>query len=267
MRRLLVFFHIATIGNYRDIVSEVLCDLTTCGLFERLSALYVGIVGTGEVRGLDIPKVSLLYRSADLTRFEFETLKRLQEIAQHDPNCLALYIHTKGCSVRPEHAAAARDWRRYMLHFLVERFRECEASLADHDVCGVDWRTEPLPHFSGNFWWARGDHLAALPPVASVSAPNALWTISPRHNAEFWVGMKAGTSVRSLFDCGISVYERYQYRLYPLTYRNGHDRFGVLGRTSMNLQRARRKANSLLGWARARLDGARRRANALLRRV
>jgi hypothetical protein len=27
----------------------------------------------------------------------------------------------------------------------------------------VNWRQDPFPHFSGNFWWAAPRHVASLP--------------------------------------------------------------------------------------------------------
>ena len=31
-------------------------------------------------------------------------------------------------------------------------------------TCGVNLATQPQPHCAGNFWWARCDHVRALPP-------------------------------------------------------------------------------------------------------
>ncbi|KAJ1447663.1 hypothetical protein M885DRAFT_575583 [Pelagophyceae sp. CCMP2097] len=53
-----------------------------------------------------------------------------------------------------------------MVHFAVERWCACVSRLdarihvgdALRATCGVDLRTNPTPHYSGNIWWARADH-------------------------------------------------------------------------------------------------------------
>jgi hypothetical protein len=72
-------------------------------------------------------------------------------------------MHAKGVSRERFQNPNVTDWRRLMEHFVVERWHDCLAALDDHDVCGVNWRSEPAPHFSGNFWWARPRYLASLP--------------------------------------------------------------------------------------------------------
>jgi hypothetical protein len=237
-----VFFHIATLGNYQGIVTEILESLKSSGLFKKIEKLCVGIVGTGHVAGLDDERIIILYRYPELHRMEFETLKHVQQIAVEDPDCLILYLHTKGCSAPAGAKSAVQaDWRRYMLHFLVERHEECFTALADHDVCGVDWRIEPCRHFSGNFWWARGNYLATLPSIAELSKPSARFVITHRHNAEFWIGMNPGVNPHCLFDCGIWVYERYQFRLYPVFYYRRRGRIGWLGQRFLTCDRAARE--------------------------
>lgn len=225
-----VFVHIATMGAYREVVSEIFETLLRSGLSAAAQDVFLGIVGEGEVVIPANLKCTILFRYPKVEQYEFPTLQGLQESMQGRKDAAVLYLHTKGATVRPQDKPTANDWRRYMLHFVVERFEECLARLADHDVCGVDWRTEPKPHFSGNFWWARGDYIAALPRVSALAAPEADWIISRRHNAEFWIGMGPNVRAASLFDSGIDVYRRYLHRLPRDWYENRLGRPMVLYR-------------------------------------
>ena len=152
-------------------MTEILESLKSSGLFIKIERLYIGIVGTGHVAGLDDERISVLYHDPDLNLMEFETLKHVQRLAIEDRDCLILYLHTKGCSATAEKLAVQTDWRRYMLHFLVKRHAECLAGLTDHDICGVDWRIDPcrcatLRGIFGGHMPATLPHCLPLPELA-----------------------------------------------------------------------------------------------------
>jgi hypothetical protein len=125
-----------------------------------------------------------------------------------------LYIHTK--NVGKEINPCIEDQIEYMLYFLVNKWDECLESLVDQDACGVDLRTEPILHYSGNFWWATSNHIRSLPSPVEFNNlskyPNPLNSI--RHNQEFWICHYTNKKYHSLWDCGIGVYERHMKR-YP----------------------------------------------------
>ena len=228
-------------GDYRAVVREIIVAIKTSGLFDRIEGLYFGIVGPDNVQDL-LEDGNILYHDKRLECYEFLTLKHLHQYAYEHPESLILYLHTKGCSVDPERMKTGRDWRRYMLHFVVDRYKECLDALETSDVCGVDWRQSPRAHFSGNFWWARADYLTTLPSIDEISRSEAPWVISPRHNAEFWIGMNSQVRPVSLFDCGISVYERYDFRLPRLVYANRCNTLNLIGHIYLTMQLVQRKS-------------------------
>ena len=58
-------------------------------------------------------------------------------------------------------------------------------------MVGVNWRNcPPIAHFSGNFWWARGDYLRSLAPFEpyyrNPRYPSD-WDDGLRLGCEFWI--------------------------------------------------------------------------------
>lgn len=98
-----------------------------------------------------------------------------------------------------------------MSYFVVQNFSSCVRILDYSDACGVDLVGLPTTHFSGNFWWARGDYINSLPRIKNISSIDAETILSLRHNAEFWIGMGDGKLV-SLWNSDIDVYKRHLVR-------------------------------------------------------
>lgn len=47
-----------------------------------------------------------------------------------------------------------------MEFFLLKEYKVCIRLLEQYDTVGVNFRGD---HYSGNFWWARGDYYLTLP--------------------------------------------------------------------------------------------------------
>lgn len=120
--------------------------------------------------------------------WEMRTIRTLWQdaIAHHNTSTEAypiLYIHSKG-ALTENHCTHL--WREYMQAFLIEDYRNCMDTLMWHgyDTCGVDLNPFGGLHYSGNFWWARSDYIAALPdPQASRDR----WAGEPRMWSEYWL--------------------------------------------------------------------------------
>lgn len=209
MNNCVAFFHVATIGKYQEVYNELIQTIVSSGLYNYLDHLFVGIVGDKPVDGLGLDKLQILYQGENLDNYEFLTLRKLQILAYSCTNHRILYIHTKGLTTAG-YSEAISDWRRYMAYFVIERYKDCLGFLENYDVCGVDWRTNPAPHFSGNFWWATSEYIRRLPSIEDISQVGAKQVISTslRHNAEMWIGMSDTVNAKSLYDCGVDVYER-----------------------------------------------------------
>jgi hypothetical protein len=202
-----VFFHIATIGNYQQITQEIISHLSGSGLLNKARKIYFSIVGSGCIN-LPLNDNCDHSYSLNLEEGEFITLSKLKNIADFsEENEKILYIHTKGATSDPENQPI-QDWRKYMLYFNVDKYKDMVDHLDYYDACGVDFCTEPSKHFSGNFWWVNSNYVKTLPKIQDISSPLSKRILTLRHNAEFWIGMGEG-KYKSVHDSRINVYERH----------------------------------------------------------
>ena len=178
--------------------------LQTSGLYDRVSAIYVGVVGTESLDFLKVySKLYVIYHSANILTYERLTLEALRKYCDENEGCV-FYIHTKGVSVVQQCVA---DWRHLMEHFVIGRWTECIAALKTSDTCGVNWLMHPSPHYSGNFWWATCDYIRTLP-----SSPNPVlgWTEPARTACEAWIGCNGQIRSAELHNSNVNHYlQRY----------------------------------------------------------
>jgi hypothetical protein len=168
-KKIVGFWHIGAVGDWRRIIREQYSKLRGSGLYGASEKIIVGFVGGAtRERELDIPLLGdpkfELFATADVEDYEFPTLARLWQEAHDSPDSfLCYYFHTKGASLAATpRQRPANAWRRYMEYFNIEKWEDCAAVLNDHDTCGVELQCESS-HYSGNFWWATSDYIKKLP--------------------------------------------------------------------------------------------------------
>ena len=77
---------------------------------------------------------------------------------------------------------------------------------------------QPFVHFSGNFWWATGEHITKLKDPFTDSHLNQAPQqkgVSARHNAEAWVGSIPGKYKTRLQVSG-SMYSSQKFSQYKI---------------------------------------------------
>jgi hypothetical protein len=216
-RKTIVYFHIATIGNYQEVVDEIFESLAKTNLINVADSINVCIVGDGK---LTIPTNFNIKTNQipDINIGEFYTLKQIETYCKNTiTNDKILYIHTKG--VTSNNNECINDWRKYMLYFNVIEHEQANKELDNFDTYGVDLVTEPTKHYSGNFWWANSNHIKKLPSIAEISKADAKAILTIRHNAEFWLMMRDGNN-KSAHNSNINVYERHLHRYDENNYKN-----------------------------------------------
>lgn len=191
------FATICCLGHYREVAAELLEALMASGLYDRSETIDLAVLGpaadqdvlTELVRPFE--RIRVRYRTADLTEYEYPALRLLQDTCRSRPG-LVYYLHTKGVS-RSRLDQHSRYWRRLMLDYVVWAHEECRQILATHDTVGTNWRGD---HYSGNFWWARAEHIRRLPDLRRLRASPRPLSWDPvwndRLQCEFWVGMARG---------------------------------------------------------------------------
>ena len=70
-----------------------------------------------------------------------------------------------------------------MEYYVIDKWKQCLHHLDEYNCVGVKVRQKPLPHFSGNFWWANADYLQTLDH-------NFLFTrgFERKVDRELWIG-------------------------------------------------------------------------------
>jgi len=201
-----IYFHVATIGKYQEIFDEICSEILNSGLINEIISLNICIVGEGNLIINPNLKVKV-YRNSFIDSGEFFTLELLKTFAEStEENYKILYVHTKGVTT-PNNQCIV-DWRKYMTYFNVNQYEKCFNALDTYDSCGVDLVTEPVVHYSGNFWWSNSSYIKKLPSINEIKFPKNPPILSIRHNCEFWIGMGNG-NLKSLWNSNINVYERH----------------------------------------------------------
>lgn len=242
-----VYLHCAAMSDHwREIVAETVGFVDGSGLYDAAASLHCIVVGPNpDTRYLacrGYPKWETVDYGGWLDEYEYPTLRALWSKAKADPSACYLYLHTKGASAGRENSLGAyngkrfRDrWRKIMLYNLVTRWRDRVEDLASCDSVGVFGVGGPFPHYSGNFWWATGEHLAKLPEPEprDLGEPGGE---HPRLWAELWIQSLAGRH-RCCYDlpsCVDTAFLTDAYRAQPRRFEEtGHassDPIDPLGR-------------------------------------
>jgi hypothetical protein len=173
--KIAVFYHSVIMGNWQEVDQHIKCHLHASGLLDRADVYFVNT-------------------QKDLTKYEFPTLCAMRGFAMQNPEYYILYLHSKGVS-RKEKSIA--DWREYMLYWLVDNWRECVKKLEEgNDTVGVNYMQTPMPHYQGNFWWAKASHVKdlCLPRETKlvIDEGHRKLGMGERHKAEMWLLSKEG---------------------------------------------------------------------------
>jgi hypothetical protein len=215
-----------------DTVESTACQfrkLEQSGLLAATDLLFVNLVGgplyeyrTPLLKGMKEKNNILSFRTLNPHDFEYSSLKLIYDLAnlgsEHSPIKLQLfsnvqhpfklyYIHSKGAFVETwadivTRYKNVRLWRDYMEYFVIEKWGDCIKVLDEYDVCGVEWRTNPLPHFSGNFWWATDNYLGKLPNILDYWSANQFQRIW----AEMYIG-QSNPRVKDFSNFGYDMYK------------------------------------------------------------
>jgi len=175
-----VFYHICCFPVAPQVVQDQLTKLVFSGLYQTADVIYCFLVGDDSaamdgvetiVRSFGRKFVIAARGLGDRTyeRFTFRTMLRVGLVSPDDK---ILYMHSKGVSPRNNRDARIAgniyDWRTCHEYCVFTHHRTCLKMLDDGGSCdtvGTMYHLQPVPHYSGNFWWCRGDYFLSLDPA------------------------------------------------------------------------------------------------------
>lgn len=77
-------------------------------------------------------------------------------------------------------------WRNYLNWGNIVNWKKCVSFLNDYDVVGVDYQTQPVPHFRGTMFWTKSSHIR---------------TLSDPQTDDWWIQLKKKTDDTWLKNC------------------------------------------------------------------
>ncbi len=164
--RIQVFYHIYAAGEWSTIVNDQLTKIAFSGLYNTVQSINCFVVADNQTN-LDTAsallsswgeKFVVRVSTVDDPTYERFTLLKIKPFIGSDDRIL--YLHSKGVSHNDKFAHNIYWWRNYMEFFLLKEHKVCIRLLEQYDTVGVSFRAN---HYSGNFWWARGEYYLTLP--------------------------------------------------------------------------------------------------------
>ena len=157
--KLAIFYHLYQTDTAQFIYQQQMHRLYTSGLVDAAEFIHIGISGEHE-----------LFSKTRNARVEFNeftgdeggTMVSMKEFIMENPDYKVMFFHGKGASKNDMYHPQLQAWRFFMEYFVIDKWQQCLAHLDDYNCVGVKIREKPLPHFSGNFWWANADYLQTL---------------------------------------------------------------------------------------------------------
>jgi hypothetical protein len=192
-----IVYHVACMGNWREVVAEQFVLLKSVGL----TGVHTVLLGSDsdlreyeELSRLHRIETHVEFHHPDLELFEVPAIRFLQDWAEcHDG--YVMYFHTKGVSA-PQDPWKIK-WRHLMNREVIARWRSnIDILQGGHDIVGVNWRdTPPISHFAGNFWIAKASFIRTLEDFSTYYRNPRHQTSDIRYMArlgcEFWIGSGA----------------------------------------------------------------------------
>jgi hypothetical protein len=175
-----VFYHIYCNEFTLPVLKDQVTKIIFSGLYDYIADIRCFLAGGEKYMGpirefLNNSGVKFKIEKLGINDKSFErfTLSQIPRYITEDTKFL--YIHSKGVSAK--HAANDNIywWRSWMEYHLIYRFKECIEALDEVNIVGVGYTTKMIgPHFSGNFWWSKGDYFKTLPKRDDGSVTGSL---------------------------------------------------------------------------------------------
>jgi hypothetical protein len=207
-----IYYHLYCGASWREVWAlhqPVLEQFAASGLLEKLVICVCGApqdLGISPAHNLEIRQLSHALRDVN----EFHTLRELhrdaRDAAQSFSYCV--YFHSKGASSQ-QLSGGAVEWSSFLARALLGSLPAFEPlvalgynSLGSNLALGIfeDFGA-PRLHYSGNFWCATRELVAAAPEITLGTRYTAV-----RHNAEWWLERASAFTPCNVFSTGLDHY-------------------------------------------------------------
>jgi hypothetical protein len=184
------YIHICQKGRWYKSFDMIMNAIKESGLYERTLEIRVGIVNDYNEIIMDSrfedPKIKIVtYGPAHL--YERVTLNHMIKFSINEETQY-WYAHTKGIkyfdSDNLHSINCITDWIKIMIHFNFLEWEKATQSLLSFDTYGCEFQEPPVPHYSGNFWWANSQYIRTLPSEIGVEYCDPEFWLLRRENPD-----------------------------------------------------------------------------------
>lgn len=169
--KIYIFYHVFCNTETAAVVRDQIKNIHFSGIYRVVDAVYYCLAGATQENIDSIKEIfahagekfRLLRAVVGDRSYERLTFGAVREVVR--PEDVFCYIHSKGVSLEyPDQSINVQLWRQKMEYFLFTRAPDYLMLLinGECDVAGVGFRNKPY-HYTGNFWWCRGDYYLRLP--------------------------------------------------------------------------------------------------------
>ena len=162
---IIIYYHIAEIGDWEKIVVEQLSLIKSSGLYDKCKEIRIGFLGNKHnILKFIKNKVKLVYHSNNIKEYEHPTINSLLNFAKKSTQeNYILYIHNKGSTKRIcNNINGQYYWRQLMNYWMITQYKKCIYYLNKGFLtCGIN-KNSFNTHYSGNFWWSNTKYISSL---------------------------------------------------------------------------------------------------------
>lgn len=187
--KIVIFYHVCELGNWKEIVEEQLNLIKSSGLYSKVESINIGFLGDKKsILTFCKDKVKLVYHSDNKKEYEIGTINEILNFSKKkSEEYYILYIHTKGVTNRSQKKNNIPNgqyyWRQFMNYWNITRHNICIEQLnLGYYTVGVNCFGN---HYSGNFWWANSKYikkLSKLKPKKDGGIQAEFWLLSKKQN-------------------------------------------------------------------------------------
>lgn len=163
--KIIGYIHVCQKGEWQRSFKMLIDSIITSGLYDKTEIIRIGVVNdNGDLINDEIlnnDKFQIIYIGKS-EEYERPTLLDMRKKAEEDDvNTLYYYLHTKGLRhFGNSNEQCIIDWINLMLYWNIEKWELAIEKLQDYDTYGCN---DGGQHYSGNFWWAKRNHILKLP--------------------------------------------------------------------------------------------------------
>lgn len=190
-------YYIGCLGHYLSIVKEQMKCLVDSGLYNQTKKIIVFICCFNEndtsllgiIEEYDTEKKCVLITTAE-NIYEKFAINNYQDHITEDLYYM-YYFHSKAVTRSVD---SVFDRRRKILNYYTLVLHKLNLELLEtYDAVGCSLTTRPSLHFSGNFWWAKSEHVRTLPPAGNSYLDPEMY-ICKSHGESKYISLSQATN-------------------------------------------------------------------------